>query len=126
MTNILFIAYQFAPLNVGGTFRSLFFVKYLQQFGIFPIVLTLDPASFEKVYVNFNVDPELLDEIPKETDMRLVPSENVLQLYESRLKAFFNIYFNNYSGSEASKWEKALMTEVEKVILQYKPKALFV
>ena len=42
MINILFFANDFAPLRSGGTFRSIYFVKYLRKFGINPIVLTDD------------------------------------------------------------------------------------
>jgi hypothetical protein len=125
LTNIIFIAYQFAPLNAGGTFRSLYFVKYLRQFGINPIVLTLDPDSFSLVYSHYQLDPDLLKEIPEEIDVRYIPSENILQLYDNFFKSFYNIYFDVYSGNEASKWENALLKEVEKVYLQYKPQAVF-
>jgi len=126
MTDILFLAYQFAPLNTGGTFRSLYFVKYLKQFDINPIVLTLDPNSFSQVYKNYYVDEGLLNEIPANTDIRFIPSENTLELYNTPIKAFFNIYFELYAGSEIKKWKTALMAETEKVFHRYKPKAIFV
>ncbi len=126
MTNVLFIAYHFAPLNSGGTFRSLYFVKYLRDFGINPIVLTVDRDSYRKIYDDFFVDEALLNEIPADTDIRFVPSENILNLYNSPLKAFLNIYFNLHSGSESSKWRKKIWPEVEKAVQQFKPKAVFV
>lgn len=126
MTNIIFIAYQFPPLNEGGVFRSLYFVKYLNQFNINPVVLTLHPNSFEKVYHDFISDPLLQKEIPDGTDVRYVPSENILNLTNSPLKAFINIFFNIYSGSEATKWKTNLLSEIDKIFTQYDPKALFV
>ena len=61
MINILFIAFEFPPLNRGGVYRPLSFVKYLPQFGINPVVVTLDPNSYADVFDLFTCDKSLGD-----------------------------------------------------------------
>ena len=56
MRNVFFIAYEFPPLNVGGSQRPLKFVKYLREFGINPIVFCLAPESYPKVFSNYKLD----------------------------------------------------------------------
>lgn len=63
MKRLLFITYYFPPSGGPGVQRSLKFVKYLEEFGWRPTVLTVRPehASFP------NLDPDLADEIPRST-----------------------------------------------------------
>ena len=63
MKRLLFIAYYFPPSGGPGVQRSLKFVKYLQEFGWQPSVITVRPdqASFP------DLDPALNDEIPAST-----------------------------------------------------------
>ena len=64
MTDVFFIAYEFPPLNRGGVFRPLKFVKYFNDFDIKPIIFTLNPNDFEKVYSgNSTKDSLLINEI---------------------------------------------------------------
>ena len=44
-TKILFVSFQFPPLNMGGTKRPFAFAKNLSKFDIEPLVLTLGSAS---------------------------------------------------------------------------------
>ncbi|MEI6817203.1 MAG: hypothetical protein WCL14_11370, partial [Bacteroidota bacterium] len=62
MKKILIITYYFPPSGGAGVQRALKFVKYLPQFGIEPIVLTVDEnkASYPLV------DSSLINDIPKE------------------------------------------------------------
>jgi glycosyltransferase involved in cell wall biosynthesis len=59
MTKILFIAYYFPPLGSSGVQRSLKFVKYLCDFDVMPIVLTVDYHA-----TRWPRDFSLLREIP--------------------------------------------------------------
>ncbi len=60
MRNVLFISYYFPPSGGPGVQRSLKFVKYLEEFGWRPTVLTVRPeqASYP------DLDPDLMDELP--------------------------------------------------------------
>ncbi|TXD52047.1 MULTISPECIES: glycosyltransferase family 4 protein [unclassified Polaribacter] len=56
---VLIITYYWPPAGGSGVQRWLKFVKYLQNFGIEPIVYTVDHAKYPKE------DASLIDEIPK-------------------------------------------------------------
>ena len=55
---VLIITYYWPPAGGSGVQRWLKFVKYLQDFGIEPIVYTVDNPNYEVV------DTSLIDEIP--------------------------------------------------------------
>ena len=57
MKRLLFIAYYFPPLGMGGVQRAVKFVKYLPEFGWSATVLTVDDIPY------YAFDPTLLDEI---------------------------------------------------------------
>jgi glycosyltransferase involved in cell wall biosynthesis len=46
MKNLLFIAYYFPPMGMGGVQRSVKFVKYLPEFGYRPTVLTVRDVHY--------------------------------------------------------------------------------
>ena len=56
---VLIIAYYWPPAGGSGVQRWLKFVKYLQDFGIEPIIYTVDNAKYPKE------DTSLLNEVPK-------------------------------------------------------------
>jgi hypothetical protein len=122
MTNILFIAFQFPPLNEGGVFRSLAFVKYLPQFGINPIVVTLHKDSFKDVYVNHSCDESLGKEVIEKTTLIPIPAEKALP--KSKVATFASIYFTIH-GNEVNHWKKPFFEKMGDVIAQYEPKAIF-
>ncbi len=62
MKRILFITYYWPPSGGAGVQRGLKFVKYLPEFGVEPVVLTVDPdqASYP------SIDVSLMAEVAKE------------------------------------------------------------
>lgn len=54
--NVLVIAYYFPPMGLSGVQRTLKFVKYLQDFGWNPIVLTCDPKQYYAFDESLNDD----------------------------------------------------------------------
>ncbi len=64
MKKLLFIAYYFPPLGMGGTQRSAKFVKYLPAFDWEPIVLTVKDVTY------YAHDSSLIDEIKHTTIVR--------------------------------------------------------
>ncbi|MCI5161647.1 MAG: hypothetical protein D3917_06415 [Candidatus Electrothrix sp. AX5] len=58
MKNVFFVAYEFPPLNSGGSHRPLNFAKNLCAFNINPIVITVD------TYDEGQIDKGLASEIP--------------------------------------------------------------
>jgi glycosyltransferase involved in cell wall biosynthesis len=61
--SVLIVTPFFAPQNHAAVFRAYKLAKYLPQFGWRPIVLTVD-TQYE-----FNEDPALLTELPKEVEI---------------------------------------------------------
>lgn len=122
MINILFIAFEFPPLNRGGVHRPLAFVRYLPENGINPIVITLDNACYKDVFDSFGYDEGLGKEVISKTTMVPVPADKAPAY--SRIKQFTSIYFSIH-GNETKYWEQHFYNAVEKAIAAYKPKAIF-
>lgn len=125
MINILFIAYEFPPVNLGGTQRPLKFVKYLRDFGINPIVLSLSEESYSIFYQKKNIDEQTLQELPENTDVLRFPSEDLIKRYNSKIKRFSSIYFR-ITGPEAKAWRKNLFAGLPSIIAKYHPQAILV
>jgi len=127
MTDVFFIAYQFPPLNVGGTFRSLKFVKYFNDFGIKPIIFTLSPEEFSKIYDNKKPDYNLLKDIDSvKKEIIHIKTSNLLVKRTNKLKNFIQIYFNLTKGAEHKKWEKYFFEATENALKKYSPKVILV
>lgn len=127
MIEIFLISYQFPPLNVGGVFRPLKFVKYFNDFGIKPIIFTLSPKDFPKIYENKKPDYNLLKDIENvDKEIVYVKSSELLLKRKTKLQDFSQIYFNLSKGSEHKKWQNNFFIEAEKALEKYSPKAIIV
>lgn len=127
MTGIFFIAYQFPPLNVGGAFRPLKFVKYFNNFGIKPIVFTLAHEDYNKVYKGKKPDYKLLNDI-KDVDCEIieVKTEELLAKRKNKFQSFSQIYFNLTKGIEHKKWRKYFFKAVAEALTKHNPKVILV
>lgn len=124
MINILLVAFEFPPLNRGGVYRALRFAKYLRQFDINPIVITLDRRSYSKVYERFDVDETLLRELPSEIEMIEVPSPDIVHLLSGKLTNFFNTYFRIVEITTAN-WDKFFLTQIRELVKRFEPRCIF-
>ncbi|MEE0973050.1 MAG: glycosyltransferase family 4 protein [Paludibacteraceae bacterium] len=79
MKKVLIISYYFPPSGGAGVQRWLKMLKYLPQYGVEPIVLTVD----EKYASYPQVDKSLLDEIPSWLKIYKTKTREVLSLYKS-------------------------------------------
>lgn len=77
MKKVLVITYYWPPSGGSGVQRWLKFVKYFREFGIEPIILTVDPefASFPVL------DESLISDIP-----------NGIEIHRTKAKSPFNMY----------------------------------
>jgi glycosyltransferase involved in cell wall biosynthesis len=75
---VLIITYYWPPSGGSGVQRWLKFVKYLREFGIEPIVLTIEPhfATFP------NYDYSLLKEIPEGIEIHTTQASSPFELYK--------------------------------------------
>ncbi|MBN2894206.1 MAG: glycosyltransferase [Bacteroidales bacterium] len=127
MTDIFFIAYQFPPLNIGGAFRPLKFVKYFNDFEIKPIIFTLSPENFSQIYKNKEPDYNLLTDIDHvEKEIINVTTDDLLTKRSSKFQSFTQIYFNLTKGSEHKKWKNYFFKATEQALLKYSPKVILV
>ena len=78
MKKVLIITYYWPPSGGSGVQRWLKFVKYFRDFGIEPIVLTVNPA-----YATFpNHDYSLLEEIPDGIEIHYTKAKSPFELYK--------------------------------------------
>jgi glycosyltransferase involved in cell wall biosynthesis len=122
MINILFFAFEFPPLNRGGVHRSLAFVKYLPQFGINPVVITLDPSSYADTFDTYSLDETLGEEVRNKATVVHIAAEKPET--QSRLGEFVSIYFS-ILGNEVKHWKKGYFRTIPEIIDKYKPGAVF-
>jgi len=123
--NILFIAMEFIPLNLGGVFRPLRFVNGLKQNKINPIIITFDDnANLRKVQTKFDYD--LLEKLNKDIRVYRIPLDDIGKYYKSRLARFRNIYFNVVSDNYRKAWEENLFQQLPAIIKEHQPRAVFV
>lgn len=90
MKKVLVITYYWPPSGGSGVQRWLKFVKYFRDFGIEPIVLTVD-ADFA-AYPNF--DFTLIDEIPEGVEIHTTKAKSPFAMYSKvRKKKVPNVGF---------------------------------
>lgn len=78
MKKVLIISYYWPPSGGSGVQRWLKFVKYFREFGIEPIVLTIDPA-----FATFpNYDYSLSKEIPEGIEIHTTQASSPFELYK--------------------------------------------
>jgi hypothetical protein len=119
MINILFLAFEFPPLNRGGVHRSLSFVKHLPEFGIHPVVITLDPASYPDVFDEYSTDELLGSEVKDESTVIALRSEKTKA--KGRIGQFISIYFSIH-GQEVNNWEQNYFAALPSIMAKYNPK----
>lgn len=113
MINILFIVYQFPPLNSGGSHRPYRFAKYLMKFGINPVIVT--PKIEKEEY-----DSSLLDELD-DIEIIRTPIDKSIKFENILSKNYFNIL-----DSESKKWKKHLFPILEKLTKEINFQAMYV
>ena len=118
MINVLFVAWEFPPLTAGGVQRPLYFIKYLQQFNINPIVVTVeDYGSYGKL------DETLLKEIPESVTVERIKCN--ITYPSNRLAKWANTYLQ-VVDNHASWWQPYIQEEVARIIAKYEPQAIYV
>jgi glycosyltransferase involved in cell wall biosynthesis len=122
LTNVVFIAFEFPPLNRGGVFRPLAFVEHLPKFGIRPIVITLDPNSFSSTFESYSSDDSLGKEVLDNTIIYRIKA-NIPTKNKSKISNFISIYFSMH-GNETKYWHKNFRSKIVEIISIHSPKAI--
>jgi len=114
---------EFAPYQTTGAFRSIYFAKYLNDFGINPIVITLSPEN-NHIPLGSKLNKELLDIIPSDINIyRCLYEQNKLftDTFIGKLKFYFKI--NDRAGK---RWKKDLFAQLPDIVKEYNPTAVYV
>jgi glycosyltransferase involved in cell wall biosynthesis len=125
--NILFVAYQFPPLAVGGSYRPYKFVKQLKESfkEINPLVLSLDPSSYREVYDTYNLDLEAEKEV-EELRVKVYRASSPPKEERGKLGQFFEIYFNIHRGQEGKWWRQSFKETFTTIIKKEKIDLVYV
>jgi hypothetical protein len=121
---ILFVAFEFPPLGSGGVLRSMKWVTYLPEFGIKPVVMTIEEDDISKVFSGAKIDSTLLHELPKDVTIKRVHCESRLPS-KNKIIEWFRIFFS-VSEVFKSTWKKGLEKSLPEIIETYKPDAVYV
>ena len=131
MKKVLIITYYWPPSGGSGVQRWLKYVKYLRDFGIEPIVLTVDPL--DAVYPN--IDPSLKKDLLADIEIHYARAKSPLSLYEkirkkpvpksgfagekkpNILDSFFRFIRGNFYLPDARKgWNKSAYSVAKNII----------
>jgi glycosyltransferase involved in cell wall biosynthesis len=123
MTNVLFIALEFPPINSTGMYRSLKFVKYLKEYNINPIVLTLDLES-GKGYFGNNINEELMNELPRKLNIYHFSSKKKTN-DSSKIKQFINILLNKNENIVQNGWS-SFKEKLKQIVITEAPSVVYV
>ena len=119
----MFIAYEFPPLNFGGVHRPLAFVKYLKQHNIKPVIITLSPGSYDKVYKT-TIDSTLGKNVLADNIIIEINSTDIKSSSKNGIKKFFETFFS-ILGNESKGWRKDFRSKINDSIIQYRPEAIY-
>lgn len=122
-TRVLFIAYEYPPVGGAGVRRSLLLSQHLGEFGIAPVVLTTDLASFQRDKEDL-VDLQLLEKIPHGLAVERIPTRPPLIPFRGKL-GFWTKSMFVLTDTFASRWQPELMKRLPDLIARYKPKAIY-
>lgn len=122
--NILFVAFEFPPLASGGVQRSLKFVKYLPDFGINPVVITIEEKDYPLVLSSYYIDKDLQQDVPSGTKIERIHCDAPSPA-SNKLAKWARVYFS-VSENFKTYWYKSLKEKLPAIIEEYKPLAVYV
>lgn len=131
---VLIVSYYWPPSGGSGVQRWMYFTKYLQSFGIEPIIVTIDPKSAS--YNTF--DESLLKEVSSVRTIHTQGGFQILKLYSflksgsankkiptgnlgSKAPSFFDkiaskVRANYFIPDARVSWNKKALPEIQKII----------
>lgn len=118
------MAFEFPPLASGGVQRSLYFVKYLPENGIRPIVITPEEEDLKHIFHHGQVDHSLMKELDPATVIERVHCEvrkNPSNPIAKWMKMFFSVT-ENFKTT----WRPSLDQRLPGILQTYDPKAIYV
>ncbi|SPD75006.1 putative Group 1 glycosyl transferase [uncultured Desulfobacterium sp.] len=109
MNKILIVAYYFPPIQSGGVYRPLKFVKYLRRYGWEPIVLTIDPVC------GHQLDKGLLQDFPEGLFIKRTPQLDfyrLIRLFKRTIGAGKKGETTSIEAREGEQWSSGRTSEL--------------
>ena len=122
--NVLYIAIEFAPVNTTGNYRSTAFVKYLPEFGVRPIVITLDIQSALKLFPKAFCDDSLLQDLHKDISIVRIPTNDNSKEPLGRAHDFFRMISRGVGDDFSKLWKRNLFSKIPELVEKHKPRLL--
>ncbi|MCB9262677.1 MAG: glycosyltransferase [Flavobacteriales bacterium] len=119
---VLCIFMEFAPVNTTGAFRSIKFIKYLPQFGVKPVVVSIDEQEASVVF-NAKIDTALNDEISPSVPVYRFKLDQ-WKPAKNKVIAFLKIFFS-IKDRIAENWKHNFFRSVDSVIKKHKPDIIY-
>lgn len=123
-TRVLFLAYEFPPLGGAGIRRSLILSRHLPEFGIEPVVVTTDLASYQRDKADL-VDLKLLERVPPGLVIERIPTRAARNQLPGKLGIWSRSFFT-LTDNVASRWQAEVERRLPDLITLYQPKAIYV
>ena len=127
MQKILFIAYQFPPRGGPGVHRSLNFVRFLNEFGYDPVILTVDENDINKS--GHQLDRSLLVQVPVSVRVVRTPSHEpvgfIRFLQKIRLYRFAWFFFYHNFWEWSARWPKRTFNTAVELIKEHDIKLVY-
>lgn len=121
------ICYQFPPQSGPGVFRSMRFAKNLRNFGIQPVILTIDQQTLAEL--NTNLDVQLLDGLPRDLEIHRIyfNGDRRLRRYLVRVKLFriFWILMYKRFWEPEARFSKEAFHKANDLITQFKIEKIY-
>lgn len=114
---VLFIAYEFPPLNAGGSHRPFKFVKHLHRWGIVPVVITAAPEAHRGLRMDARTD--VLD--PATATIIRTPVDEA-----GMLDRLYETYYFNAVDPIAARWKEHLMNAVDQAMRDHRIEAVVI
>ena len=100
------------------------FAKYLAEFGVTPVVVTTDQASFRQV-MDAPVDESLLGQLPADLRIERVPCPRRSPKPNSKFAEWRRIFFSLVE-EQADFWKPELEAALPRLVAKHHPKAIYV
>lgn len=110
MLKVLFISFEFHPIQTTGNFRAAKFVKYFRDFGIEPVVLCGEEESILQYYKGGKLNTNLNKEIPEKLSIFRVPFNKPYKPSSKYAQFFY------YADPIAAHWKNNAKKKAEEIL----------
>lgn len=113
---------EFAPVNTTGNYRSLKFLKYLNDYGISSAVITF-PEQEAALYFERSIDTNLLRDLPADIEIFRIHCDQP-NVYRNKFQSAIQKYFR-IEDAFAKNWRPYLFRELDAIITRVKPNFIY-